>query len=149
MKIIAWVSLIAGIFPVFSAPIIDGQWDYNVWNNNVAYLEQTGWVDNNYTIVLASHTYGPLYEATSYTNEHIYLYIDPYTYTYSFTYSYAISDLSQLTEHISQQDNQLIFIICDPYIENNRWIFVFSLDNVVYTGMYTYNQFDQSMVKVE
>ena len=140
MKIIAWVSLLAGIFPVFSAPIIDGQWDYNVWNNNVAYLEQTGWVDNNYTIVLASHTYGPLYEAVSYTNEHIYLYIDPYTYTYSFTYSYAISDLSQLTEHISQQDNQLIFIICDPYIENNRWLFVFNLESVVYTGTYMYDQ---------
>jgi len=135
-----YITLQSGTYPVYTAYIEDNKWNEEYWNQQLAWLDGTGWVNNNYPPVIVSHTYGYLNEILYYDeNSRIYIYEYPYTYTYKFTYLETISTNDELTRRYTQQNSELLLMICDPIQENSRYIAHLSLESVVYTGYYVYN----------
>lgn len=142
LNIKGYIQLNSGnYFPINTAPIIDNQWDHTYWDNyQIAWLDKTGWVDDKYGIILASHTYGPLYEALYYEQgDKVYILFNQYTYTYSYDYWEYITDIPDMQRIITSQKEELIFIVCDPVQENRIIAMHFNYISAVYTGDYQYN----------
>ena len=84
--------------PIYFSKLENQQWDRSVWDNgNVAWLDQTGWIDSEFNTVLVSHTDGPLHDIIWLAvGDIIYISDDNYVATYVVTVT-VIQDYNDLS----------------------------------------------------
>jgi len=106
--------------PIYFSKLEDGQWDRSVWDNgNVAWLDQTGWIDTDFNTVLVSHTDGPLHDIIWLAiGDIIYISDDNYVATYS-VISTVIQDYSDLSATYQSGGPKMSMTIC--FGDNQRY----------------------------
>jgi LPXTG-site transpeptidase (sortase) family protein len=88
---------------IYFSRLSNRQWDRSVWDNgNVAWLDQTGWIDSDFNTALVSHTDGPLHDILwMAVGDLVYIEDDQYIATYVVTET-IIEDVNDVLSVTSQ-----------------------------------------------